>query len=53
MIPRVDEDMLFSWYGFDDVSAKPIRYSVEISTEMRAQINEINLYWRPINLHLS
>ena len=52
-IPRVDEDALFEWDGYDDVGTKPIRFSIEISSELRTQLNEINLYWRPINLHLS
>lgn len=38
-------------FGIDDIG-KPIRFSVEIETKGRAQLNQLSFYWRPIKTHL-
>lgn len=38
-------------FGIDDIG-KPIRFSIEIETKGKAQINQLSFYWRPIKTHL-
>lgn len=42
-----DLDKYNDWYG------KPIRFSVEVESLLRTQINSINIHWRPIHTYLS
>jgi hypothetical protein len=37
---------------WNDWLGKPIRYSVEIESELRTQINSVVIHWRPINTFL-
>ena len=48
-IPRHPRD----GYVHDDAPGKPIRFSVEVESQLRTQINAVVLHWRPINTYLS
>ena len=39
--------------GYDDMTGKPIRFSIEIDSSLRTQINQISFHWRPIHSYLS
>lgn len=39
--------------AYDDYQGKPLRFSVEIESELRTQINAVAVYWRPIHTYLS
>ena len=38
--------------GSNDVAGKPVKFSIEIETSQRTQINELSFYWRPVNSYL-
>lgn len=38
---------------WDDRRGKPIRFNVDIDSELRTQINAMKIYWRPIRSYLS
>jgi hypothetical protein len=44
-VPSVSED--------DDWHGKPIKYSLEIQSVLRTQINSVEIYWRPIHTYIS
>jgi hypothetical protein len=50
---QYDEDTTDPFSQVFDLDGKPIRYSVEIYSEYRTQINEISFYWRPIHGYLA
>lgn len=35
-----------------DLNGKPVKFSIEIYTEFRTQLNQISYYWRPIHVYL-
>ncbi|KKN79171.1 hypothetical protein LCGC14_0341880 [marine sediment metagenome] len=37
----------------DDAPGKPIRFSIEVESQLRTQINEVAIHWRPIYTYLS
>jgi hypothetical protein len=39
-------------YGMNDWIGKPLRFSIELETELRTQLNEIGINWRPIHGYL-
>lgn len=50
---QYDDDTVSPFSQIFDLDGKPIRYSIEIYSEYRTQINEISFYWRPIHEYLA
>lgn len=50
---QYDDDTVNPFSQIFDLDGKPIRYSVEVYSEYRTQINEISFYWRPIHEYLA
>jgi len=51
IIPRAPQIAGSDWN--EDFYGKPIRFSLEVESEYRTQINSFDIYWRPIHSYLA
>jgi hypothetical protein len=52
-VPQFTQTQANDDLEWNDFAVKPIRYGIDIETELRTEINAISFYWRPINKYLS